>query len=269
MPDVYRGRYKANDPKAGSKYSDEVREIIEDLDKEGKNIAAFICEPLLGCGGQIILPKSYLSSVFSNIREKGGICIVDEVQIGFGRIGTHFWGFQSQEVIPDIVTMGKPIGNGFPLAAVVTTPEIARAFNNGMEFFSTFGGNPVSCAVGMAVLDVIETEKLQNNALDVGNYLKTGLKELMSIFPLIGDVRGLGLFIGIELVLNHTSLEPAPLQASYIINRMKDKGILVSTDGPYHNVIKIKPPLVFTRENADQVLKSLEQILQEDFVQIP
>jgi 4-aminobutyrate aminotransferase-like enzyme len=195
----------------------------------------------------------------------GGICIADEVQVGFGRVGTHFWGFETQDVVPDIVTMGKPIGNGHPLAAVVTTPEIADSFNNGMEYFNTFGGNPISCAIGMAVLDVIADEQLQANALGVGNHLMAGLRNLMQEHSLIGDVRGLGLFVGIELVLDRETLAPAPAQASYIANRMRERGILLSTDGPFHNVLKIKPPMVFTEANADFLVEMLDGILAEDF----
>ena len=166
--------------------------------------------------------------------------------------------------MPDIVTMGKPIGNGHPLATVVTTPEIAASFNNGMEYFNTFGGNPVSCAIGLAVLDVIAEEGLQENAQRVGTHLMDGMRELMEKHALIGDVRGLGLFIGIELVLDRQTLAPAPEQASYIANRMRERGILLSTDGPYHNVLKIKPPLVFTKENADFLVGTLDEILRED-----
>jgi 4-aminobutyrate aminotransferase-like enzyme len=192
------------------------------------------------------------------------VCIADEVQVGFGRVGTHFWGFETQGVVPDIVTMGKPIGNGHPLAAVVTTPEIAASFNNGMEYFNTFGGNPVSCAIGLAVLDVITEEGLQENAHRVGTHLMDGIRELMERHALIGDVRGLGLFAGIELVLDRHTLAPAPEQASYIANRIRERGILLSTDGPFHNVLKIKPPLVFTEENADFLVATLDEILGED-----
>jgi 4-aminobutyrate aminotransferase-like enzyme len=184
--------------------------------------------------------------------------------VGFGRVGSHFWAFESQDVVPDIVTLGKPIGNGHPLAAVITTPEIADAFANGMEYFNTFGGNPVSCAIGMAVLDVIENENLQKNAHRAGNRLLNGLRELMNDFPLIGDVRGLGLYVGVELVKDRETLDPAPEHADYIINRMKDHGILISTDGPLYNVLKMKPPIVFTEQNADDVVEILGKILKED-----
>jgi 4-aminobutyrate aminotransferase-like enzyme len=193
---------------------------------------------------------------------------VDEVQVGFGRAGSHFWAFESQQVVPDIVTLGKPMGNGHPLAAVITTPAIADAFDNGMEYFNTFGGNPVSCAIGMAVLDVIENEELQKNACRVGNRLLHGLKGLMENYPLIGDVRGLGLYVGVELVTNHQTLEPAPEHADYIINRMKDHGILISTDGPLENVLKMKPPIVFTEQNADEVVQVLDKVLSEDCLQV-
>ena len=266
MLDCYRGPYKEGDPLAAQKYAAYVETAIQQLHQNGGNIAAFICESLLGCGGQIVLPAGYLAEVYRHIRNAGGVCIADEVQVGFGRVGSHFWGFETQGVVPDIVTMGKPIGNGHPLAAVVTTPEIANAFNNGMEYFNTFGGNPVSCAIGLAVLDVIADEHLQDNARHVGHYLLAKLRSLMDTHPLIGDVRGLGLFIGIELVTDRQTLEPAAAQATYIANRMREHGILLSTDGPLHNVLKIKPPMVFTTKNADLLVNTLDLILYEDFL---
>ncbi len=264
MPDPYRGPYKRDDTRAGEKYASEVQTVIEDIRNAGHGVAAFISEPLLGCGGQIIPPNDFLKHAYSHVRKVGGVCIADEVQIGFGRVGTHFWGFETQNATPDIVTLGKPIGNGHPLAAVVTTKEIAESFANGMEYFSTTGGNPVSCAAGLAVLDVIEGENLQQRALEVGGYLMNGLRDLSRRFSLIGDVRGKGLFIGIELVRDHDTLEAADAEATYIIERMKDLGILLSTDGPLHNVIKIKPPLVFSKENSDSLIRALERILQEN-----
>jgi 4-aminobutyrate aminotransferase-like enzyme len=193
----------------------------------------------------------------------GGVCIADEVQIGFGRMGTHFWGFETQGVVPDIVTMGKPIGNGHPLAAVVTTPEIAASFANGMEYFNTFGGNAVSCEVGLAVLDVIEQEGLQRRALQVGDALACGLRTLAGPHPLIGDVRGRGLFLGVELVRDRDTLTPAPRHASYVVERMRDRGILLSTEGPLHTVIKMKPPLVFSEDDAGTFVAALDQVLAE------
>ena len=231
-------------------------------------MAAFIAESVLGCGGQIVLPESYFAEAYAHVRAAGGLCIADEVQVGFGRVGSHFWGYQTQGVVPDIVTMGKPIGNGHPLAAVVTTQAIADAFANGMEYFNTFGGNPVSCAIGSAVLDVIEAEDLQANALRTGNRLMAGLSALTERYPLVGDVRGLGLFVGAELVLDPETRQPAPHHASYIADRMRDHGILISTDGPDHNVLKMKPPIVFDENDADRLVATLEKILQEDCLQM-
>jgi 4-aminobutyrate aminotransferase-like enzyme len=195
------------------------------------------------------------------------VCIADEVQVGFGRLGTHFWGFETQNVIPDIVVLGKPIGNGFPLAAVVTTPEIVTSFDNGMEFFSTFGGNPVACAAGLAVLDVLEEQQLQKRALRVGSYLKNSLNFLQQKFPLIGDVRGSGLFLGLDLVLDRDTRAPAPLQAGYVVNRLRERGILSGTDGPDHNVIKLRPPLIISESDADLLTAALETVLAEDSAQ--
>ncbi|MGH9843338.1 MAG: aminotransferase class III-fold pyridoxal phosphate-dependent enzyme [Blastocatellia bacterium] len=265
VADDYRGPYKRNDPEAGSKYAQHVAEIIEQI---GGRFAAYIAETLPSVGGQIVFPPGYLAEVYRHVRAAGGVCIADEVQVGFGRLGTHFWGFETQGVTPDIVVLGKPIGNAFPLAAVVTTPEIAASFDNGMEFFSTFGGNPVACAAGLAVLDVMEEEGLQANALGVGNHLLAGLRELMSRHSLIGDVRGSGLFLGIELVRDRQTLEPADEEASYVVNRLRDAGVLAGTDGPLHNVLKLRPPLVFTRGDADLVITMLDRILREDAVSI-
>jgi 4-aminobutyrate aminotransferase-like enzyme len=262
MPDSYRGEYRHSD--AGLKYAEDVDRAIQEIKDQDKGLCAFICEPLMGCGGQIIFPDGYLKEAFERVRAAGGVCIADEVQIGFGRVGTHFWGFETQGVIPDIVTMGKPIGNGHPVGAVITTPEIAESFNTGMEFFSTTGGNTVSCAVGMAVLDVIENEQLQAHALEVGDYLRTRLESLIEQHAIVGDVRGIGLYIGVELVRDRESLEPAEDEARYIVERLKDNGILVSLDGPLNNVLKIKPPLVFTKANADLFFDVLERILSED-----
>jgi 4-aminobutyrate aminotransferase-like enzyme len=266
-PDGYRGPYKRHDPEAGIKYGGHVQKAVAGIQEQGKGVAAFIAESLMSSAGQIVFPDGYLQEAFFHVRKAGGVCIADEVQVGFGRVGSHFWGFETQGVVPDIVTMGKPIGNGHPLAAVVTTPEIAASFQTGMEYFNTFGGNPVSCAVGLAVLDVLREERLQQNALEVGRHLKSGLEKLKSKYPLIGDVRGLGLFLGVELVLDRQTLAPATSEASYVAERMKDLGILVSTDGPFRNVLKIKPPLVFTKANADFFIATLDRILDESTLQ--
>jgi len=226
-------------------------------------MAAFLAESASGCGGQVLLADGYLEAAFGHVRRAGGVCIADEVQVGFGRAGSHMWMFETQGVVPDIVTLGKPIGNGHPLGAVITTPDIAASFDNGMEFFNTFGGNPVSCAVGLAVLDVIADEGLQEHARNVGAFFLDRLRALQERHHLIGDVRGRGLFIGVEPVRDRTTLEPADREADYVVQRMKDEGILLSTDGPYHNVLKIKPPMVFTREDAGRVASVLDGVLSE------
>ena len=192
-------------------------------------------------------------------------CIADEVQIGFGRMGTDFWGFETCGVIPDIVTLGKSIGNGHPLSAVVTTKEIADQFNNGMEYFNSYGGNPVSCAIGEAVLNVIEDEGLQENAEIVGSYLIEELFKLQSKYTFIGQIRGQGLFIGIELISNTDTLKPNKTLAAKIVNQMKDAGILISIDGPDHNVLKIKPPMVFNLENANELVINLKTIFDKNY----
>ncbi len=267
LADNYRGAYRRDDTQAGEKYGRHVAEIFERARAEGRGVAAYIAETLPSVGGQIVFPAGYLTEVYRHVRGAGAVCIADEVQVGFGRLGTHFWGFETQGVVPDILVLGKPIGNGFPLAAVITTPEIANSFNNGMEFFSTFGGNPVACAAGLAVLDVLEEEKLQQNALRVGTHLIESLKTLQTRHALIGDVRGSGLFLGIDLVLDLKTRESAPLQASYIVNRLRDCGILTGTDGPHHNVIKLRPPLVFSEADANLFVETLDAVLGEDAAQ--
>jgi len=267
LADDYRGPYRREDEQAGAKYAGHVAEILERTRAEGRGIAAYIAETLPSVGGQIVFPPGYLADVYSHVRGAGAVCIADEVQVGFGRLGTHFWGFETQGVVPDIVVLGKPIGNGFPLAAVVTTPEIANSFNNGMEFFSTFGGNPVACAAGLAVLDVLQEENLQQHALRAGKHLIEGLRALQTRHALVGDVRGSGLFLGIDFVVDRETREPAPLQASYVVNRLRDRAILAGTDGPHHNVIKLRPPLVFSEADANLFIETLDAVLQEDAAQ--
>ncbi|MEG1238118.1 MAG: aminotransferase class III-fold pyridoxal phosphate-dependent enzyme [Flavobacterium sp.] len=262
-PDLYRGPFKYGDEKAGEKYAADVQRIIEDLKKEDKAPAVFICETLLGVGGQIPLPENYLKTAYEYVRAVGGVCIADEVQVGFGRIGDHFWGFELQNVVPDIVVLGKPIGNGHPLAAVIVTEEIADSFNNGLEYFNTFGGNPVSMTTGLAVLDVIQEEEMQQHALEVGNHLMNGLKTLMTKYPIISDVRGHGLFIGAEMVKDRTTMEPAVPEIDIVVEKMKANGFLLSTDGPLHNVLKIKPPMTFSKQNADEMVRLLDIALSE------
>ncbi|WP_444994981.1 aminotransferase class III-fold pyridoxal phosphate-dependent enzyme [Aliikangiella sp. IMCC44359] len=267
-PDPYRGKYQGMIPETGKQYALDVQAVIHEFEQENNPVCAFICESIQGVGGQVVHPPGYLEHAYNFVRQAGGLCIADEVQVGMGRVGSHWWAFQTQNVVPDIVTIGKPIGNGHPLAAVVTTHEIAKSFVTGMEYFNTFGGNPVSCAIGLAVMNVVEQEKLMQKAEKVGEYLQTGLKRLSQNFPIIGDVRGLGMFIGAEFVLDRELKEPAVEQISYVIERLKEEGILLTTEGPLHNVLKIKPPLAFSIEDGDYFLKTLECVLAETGAQI-
>jgi 4-aminobutyrate aminotransferase-like enzyme len=261
VPDVYRGQQTNADQDPGSRYADAVAEAIDQLRVAGTGVCGFIAESCPSVGGQIMFPPGYLTAVYRHVRAAGGVCVADEVQTGYGRIGTHFYAFEEQGVVPDIVVLGKPIGNGFPLGAVVTTPEIAASFDNGMEFFSTFGGSTVSCAVGLAVLDVVRDEQLQMHAREVGDHLLARLRSLPDRSALVGDVRGSGLFIGVELVRDRETLEPAAAEASDVVNRLREEGILIGTDGPYHNVLKIRPPMPFTIDDADALASTLETAL--------
>ncbi|XP_077466383.1 5-phosphohydroxy-L-lysine phospho-lyase isoform X2 [Stigmatopora argus] len=261
LPDTYRGEYKEDDA-----YADAVKDLIEEAHAKGRKISAFFAESMPSVGGQIILPRGYSAKVAEYVRAAGGVFVADEVQTGFGRVGSHYWAFQMQEdFCPDIVTMGKPMGNGHPVACVATTAEIARAFTaNGVEYFNTFGGNPVSCAIGLAVLDVIEKEDLRENAKIVGKRLKDLFSELKSRHELIGDVRGAGLFVGIELVEDRELKTPATKAAAHIVKRLKvEDRICVSTDGPWESVLKFKPPMCFTTEDAELVAKCIDRILTE------
>jgi len=260
LPDTFRGIYQGDD--AGIKYAEHIQDQIDKVAAKGRGVAGFICESIISCGGQVELPKGYLEQAYRLVRDAGGLCVADEVQVGCGRVGSHMWGFQLHDVVPDIVTIGKPIGNGHPLAAVVCTREVADAFANGMEYFNTFGGNPVSCAIGWEVLNVIKNENLQENARIVGNEIKKELTKLQREFPIIGDVRGQGLFLGFELV--DTDKEPLPEKTSYLADRMKELGILMSVDGRDNNVIKIKPPIVFSMDNAKELISRLRQVFNED-----
>jgi 4-aminobutyrate aminotransferase-like enzyme len=231
--------------------------IIRNLKSQ---LCGFIAESMPSVAGQIILPDGYLQKVYEAVRGAGGVCIADEVQTGYGRIGTHFWGFEKYGVVPDVVVLGKPIGNGHPIGAVITTPAIAESFDNGMEFFSTFGGNNVSCAIGLKVLEVVQEENLQSHALQIGERLLGGLRELQQRHEIIADVRGSGLFIGVELTKDQT---PSTTEATRIVNRMREEGILIGTDGPSHNVLKIRPPMPFSEDDADQLLDTLDGILHQ------
>ena len=239
-----------------------IRDAIMALDEKGHQPAMLILDTSFVSDGIFTTPKEYLRTLFTATRAAGGLCVADEVQGGFGRFGEHFWGFEFDDVIPDIVTMGKPMGNGHPLAAVVTRPEIAEVLANETGYFNTFGGNPVSCAAGLAVLDVIEKEGLQNNAYDVGEYLKKRLGELKKNFPLLGQVHGSGLLLGIDI--NTPGGTPNPDMAEHIMNHMRQNGVLVGTTGQKSNVLKIRPPLVFEKEHADILLAALEKASKEN-----
>lgn len=260
LPDPYRGPYGHDGPAYAKSVATAIAAAAA---HNGAGPAAFIAESISGCGGQVVFPEGYLAAAYQHARAAGALCIADEVQVGFGRVGTAMWAFEEQGVVPDIVTLGKPIGNGHPLGAVVTTAAIATQFANGMEWFNTFGGNPVSCAAGMAVLDVIEQEGLTARALDTGSYLLARFRELAERHDAVGDVRGRGLYLGLDLVTDRHTKQPATKLAADITNRLRERGVLISTDGPYDNVIKIKPPIVFTRADADILCFELDDALSD------
>ena len=262
IPDSYRGKYRGS--RTGNEYSKEVKKCIDNIHSKKRGVGGFIIEPIISCGGQVELPDGFLKKSYKYIRKAGGLCISDEVQVGCGRLGEVFWGFQLHDVVPDIVTIGKPFGNGHPIGAVVCREEVANKFANGMEFFNTFGGNPVSCSIASEVLSFIQRNNLQKNALLTGKYLKDQLILLAKKYPIIGDVRGKGLFLGIELT--DKELKPLKDHANYLANRMKEFGILMSTDGPDDNVMKIKPPVIFNKEDCDRLMFYLDKIFEEDFM---
>jgi 4-aminobutyrate aminotransferase-like enzyme/Ser/Thr protein kinase RdoA (MazF antagonist) len=257
IPDVYRGAYRADDADAGLKYAREVSSVIDEVRSRGRGLCGYIAETCPSVAGQIIMPPGFLAEVYRAVRAAGGVCIADEVQTGFGRMGTHFWAFEAHAVVPDIVVLGKPIANGYPMGAVVTTRAIAERFDNGMEFFSTFGGSTAACAAALATLRATVEENLQAPALEVGAHLLGRLRELQKEHYLIGDVRGSGLFIGVELVRDRATLEPAGEEASAVVNHMRELGVLAGTDGAFHNVIKIRGPLCLTIADADIVVGAL------------
>jgi alanine-glyoxylate transaminase / (R)-3-amino-2-methylpropionate-pyruvate transaminase len=256
LPDLYRGPYGADDPDAGRKYAEDVKSLIQ-FGSSGK-VAGYIAESIQGVGGTVVFPEGYLKHAYAHIRAAGGVCIADEVQTGFGRTGTHFWGFETQGVIPDIVTMAKGIGNGCALGAVVTTPEIAQTLAARIHF-NTFGGNPVACAQARAVLEVIDKEGLQANSLKIGAYLKAGFVKLAAKHSLIGDIRGLGLMLGIELVKDRKTKEPAKEECASIFEACKDMGLLIGKGGLSGNTLRIKPPMIFSASDADFMLAVLDE----------
>jgi alanine-glyoxylate transaminase/(R)-3-amino-2-methylpropionate-pyruvate transaminase len=255
MPDTYRGPHGRDDADAGRKYAADVKNLIQ-FGTSGQ-VAAFVAESIQGVGGTIVFPDGYLKPVYAHVRAAGGVCIADEVQAGFGRTGSHFWGFETQDVLPDIVTMAKGIGNGASIGAVVTTPEIAAALESRIHF-NTFGGNPVAMAQAKAVLEVIDREKTQARAADVGGYLIAGLRRLQDKHDVIGDVRGLGLMLGVELVMDRTSKEPNASACLRVLERSRELGLLIGKGGLQGNVLRIKPPMCLSRADADFLLEVLD-----------
>lgn len=261
-PDSYRGPY-AGDAQAADKYAQHLQTAVDTLQSRGLRPAAFIIDTIFSNEGLPTVPGGYLAKAVDIVHKAGGLFIADEVQPGFGRMGSHFWGFEKHGVRPDIATMGKPMGNGYPVSAVVTSNEIIDAFAQHSHYFNTFGGTPVACAAALAVLDVIEQEGLQANALETGRYLLEGLHDLAQETPLIGEIRGSGLFIGIDLVRDRASLEPATAETARAVNLLRRDGVLIGSTGQYDNVLKIRPPLVFSRENADLLLQKLKVVLSQ------
>lgn len=260
-PDDYRGPYRRGETGLAARYADAADHAIASLHEAGMAPAAFMVDSTFLTNGMPNVPEGYLQLVFAKVRAAGGLCIADEVQSGFGRMGAHMWGHRHHGVTPDIVTIGKPAGNGHPMGVVITTPEVMDAFLRETAFFSTFGGNNVSCAAGLAVLEVIEREHLVDNATSTGAYLKQGLRGLMDRHELIGDVRGSGLSVCIELVRDRDSLEPAKAETDRILNLMRDEGVLVGNEGIHGNIVKIRPPMVFRKEHAEMVVDAMDRAL--------
>jgi 4-aminobutyrate aminotransferase-like enzyme len=262
LPDVYRGMIRGDAADAGERYAEYVAQAVGAASGQG-GVCAFLAETCPSVGGQIICPPRYLTAAYDHVRRAGGVCIADEVQTAYGRLGSHFYAFEAQQVVPDIVVLGKPIGNGYPLGAVITTREIAESFDNGMEFFSTFGGSTVSCAAGIAVLDILASEALQAHAQTVGDHLIAGLRRIAREHELIGEVRGAGFFIGVELVDNPRTLAPATKEAGDVVNRLRAEGVLIGSDGVFDNVLKIRPPMPFETSDADLLISVLDHVLAD------
>jgi 4-aminobutyrate aminotransferase-like enzyme len=258
-PHTYRGKHRGSD--SAPAYLEDLDVELTAMDDAGIRIAGFIAEPVFGNAGGVMLPDGYLAGVYSRIRDRGGLCIADEVQVGYGRLGSYFWGSEQQGVVPDIITVAKAMGNGHPLGAVITTRAIADSFAAEGSFFSSAGGSPVSARVGSTVLDIMQDEDLQGNATRVGARLATRLRSLAEVYPLIGAVHGMGLYLGVELVLSRESLEPASAEAQLICARLLQEGVIVQPTGDHKNVLKIKPPLGLTIASADRFVDALELVL--------
>ena len=263
IPDSYAGTFRHPQPDCANHYAKQVDDAIAHLQADGANLAGFIAETFPSVGGQVIPPDGYLAQVYRSVRAAGGVCIADEVQTGLGRLGDYYFAFEQQQVVPDIVVLGKPVGNGHPIGVVVTTPEIAKSFAEGPEFFSTFGGSTVSCLVGKEVLDIVDEEGLAMKAAMVGKRAIDGLNALKSRHPVIGDVRGIGLFIGVVFVTDRESRSPATKIAAYVVNRLREHRILAGLEGPANNILKIRPPLSIDEEDIELLLQTLDGILAE------
>ena len=263
VADDYRGSFRRTDPDRADKFAALVDGALSAITARGGKLAGFIAETFPSVGGQIIPPKGYLKGVYERIRQAGGVCIADEVQTGLGRLGDYYFGFEHQDVVPDIVVMGKPIGNGHPLGVVVTTQCIANSFAQGPEYFSTFGGSNLSCRMGLEVLQIVDDEGLMENARQVGGRLLARLCKLQDRYEVVGDVRGHGLFIGVDLVEDKISRKPATQIADFVKNRMREHRILMGTEGPYDNILKIRPPLTIDHDGVDMIVAVLDQVLEE------
>jgi 4-aminobutyrate aminotransferase-like enzyme len=254
--------YRHPQPSIAGRLAEQVSAAIDDLEQHGVKLAAMIIDSIFSSDGVYTDPPGFLQSAAARVRMAGGLVIADEVQPGFGRTGTHMWGFQRHALIPDIVVMGKPMGNGIPIGGVVTTPEILKAFAGSAGYFNTFGGNGVSCAAGHAVLNVLRRDNLLQNATDVGGYLKRQLQAVAGVHECIGDVRGAGLYLSVEFVTQRDTREPDAPKAAAVINALRNRGVLVGGTGAHANMLKIRPPLVFSRENADLLVLALDDILR-------
>ena len=261
-PDAYRGSLECSEDRLGSAYGELVGHAAAELEARGPGAALFIADGVYSTSGILTPPAGYLREAYRQVRRAGGLAVADEVQSGLCRLGEHWWAFEGSGVVPDIVTAGKPLGDGFPLAAVVTTPDIAARFAKKYHYFNTFGGNPVAAAAGLAVLDVIAEERIQQNVAETGRYLFQALQGLMAGHEMIGDVRGAGLFLGLDIVKDRQARLPDPARAASLRERLRDKGVLLGVTGPCENVIKIRPPMVFSRRHADRLLETLEDALR-------
>ncbi len=261
QPDPYRGPLR-DTADQGRHYAQDITDAISRMAETSRAPAGFICECLPSVGGQIVMPDGYLKHAYQIIRDAGGLAIADDVQTGLGRLGCYFWGFEQQGVTPDILVLGKPLGNGYPIGAVLTTQKIADAFSQGPEFFSTFGGSSGACAAGLAVLNVLEEEGLPAKAHHLGESMVSSLRALADRHEVIGDVRGYGLFLGVDLVTDRETRTPATKIANIVKNTMRERGVLIGVEGPHDNVLKIRPPMSFDQAAADQVIEILDGVLE-------